>query len=171
MWEANLVLYYVDICFDMGKCEFIVKSSNLKMLVVLSPIFVADTKITFVNNFVAPLDLHLYFLKNEHGIWTCVVSNFHPELEKMSIIWEIWNFHCGLKFYLGLAKPSWNFNSLYRAEFFTSYWNVILMRSLPFNRDEISTRLTSWISTYNQPLTNDISRQSLWYFINIYQTH
>ena len=154
MWEANLVLYYVDICFDLAKCEFIVKNRNLKMLVVLSPIFVADTKITFVYNFVAPLSLDLYFLKIEDGIWTCVVSNFHPGLEKMSIIWKIWNFHRGLKLNLGLAKPSWNFNSLYRAEFFTSNWDVILMRSLLFNRDEISTRLTSWKSTYNQPLRN-----------------
>ena len=45
----------VDSCFDVTKCKFIVKDSSFKMLVVFSPIFVADTKITFVYNFVAPL--------------------------------------------------------------------------------------------------------------------
>ena len=52
-------MYYVDICFDLAKCEVIVKNRNLKMLVVLSPIFVADTKITFVYNFVAPINAHV----------------------------------------------------------------------------------------------------------------
>ena len=46
---------YVDILFDVTKCKFIVKNSSFKMLVMFSPIFVADTKITFVYNFVAPL--------------------------------------------------------------------------------------------------------------------
>ena len=46
---------YVDICFDVTKCTFTVKHSSFKMLVVFSPMFVADTKITFVYNFVAPL--------------------------------------------------------------------------------------------------------------------
>ena len=48
---------YVDIWFDVTKCKFIVKNSSFEMLVVFSPIFVADTKITFVYNFVAPLSL------------------------------------------------------------------------------------------------------------------
>ena len=60
----------------------------------------------------------------------CVVSNFHPGLGKMSIIWKTWNFHPELKFHLGLAKN----------EIFTYNCNVILNRSLLFNRDEISTR-------------------------------
>ena len=46
---------YVDIWFDVTKCKFNVKGSSFEMLVVFSPIFVADTKITFVYNFVAPL--------------------------------------------------------------------------------------------------------------------
>ena len=46
---------YVDIWFDVAKCKFIVKNSSFKTLVVFLPIFVADTKITFVYNFVAPL--------------------------------------------------------------------------------------------------------------------
>ena len=46
---------YVDIWFDVTKYKFIVKNSSFKMLVVFSPISVADTKITFVYNFVAPL--------------------------------------------------------------------------------------------------------------------
>ena len=45
----------VDIWFDVKKCKFIIKNSSFEMLVVLSPIVVADTKITFVYNFVAPL--------------------------------------------------------------------------------------------------------------------
>ena len=47
---------YVDIWFDVTKCKFNVKGSSFEMLVVFSPIFVADTKITFVYNFVAPLN-------------------------------------------------------------------------------------------------------------------
>ena len=51
---------------------------------------------------------HHYYLKISkelaHGL-----SNFHPGLEKMSIIWKIWNFYPGLKFHFGLAIPSWNF--------------------------------------------------------------
>ena len=44
----------VDIWFVVTKCKFIVKNSSFEMLVVFSSIFVADTKITFVYNFVAP---------------------------------------------------------------------------------------------------------------------
>ena len=47
----------VDICLDLTKCKFIVKNSSFKMLVVLSPIFEADTRITFAYNFIAPLNL------------------------------------------------------------------------------------------------------------------
>ena len=83
---------------------------------------------------------HLYFLKCKQGIHVCVVSNFHPGLEKMSIIWKFWNFHPRLKFHLGLAKPSWNFNSVYRDEIFTCNCNVILKRSLLISPDEISTQ-------------------------------
>ena len=49
----------VNIWFDVMKCKFIVKYSNFKMLVVFLPIFVADTKVTFVYNFVAPLNVDL----------------------------------------------------------------------------------------------------------------
>ena len=59
---------YVDIWFDLAKCKFIVKNSTYKMLVVLLPIFVADTKITFVYNFVAPLKDH------------CMLNYFDPKL-------------------------------------------------------------------------------------------
>ena len=83
---------------------------------------------------------HLYFLENKQGIHVCVASHFHAGLEKMSIICKIWNFHPGLKFHIGLAKPSWNFNSVYRVEIFTCNCNNILKRSLLFSRDEISTR-------------------------------
>ena len=46
---------YVDIWFDVTKCKLIMKNSSFKILVVFLPIFVADTKITSVCNFVAPL--------------------------------------------------------------------------------------------------------------------
>ena len=46
---------YVDIWFDMIKSKVTVKNISFKMLVVFLPIFVVDTKITFVYNFVAPL--------------------------------------------------------------------------------------------------------------------
>ena len=47
----------VDIWFDLTKCKFTVKHSSFKMLVVFLLIFVADTKKTFVYNFVAPLNV------------------------------------------------------------------------------------------------------------------
>ena len=46
---------YVDIWFDVTKFKFILKNSSFEMLVVFSPIFAVDTKITFVYNFVTPL--------------------------------------------------------------------------------------------------------------------
>ena len=46
---------YADIWFDVMKCKCIVKNNSFEMLVVFSPVFVADTKITFIYNFVAPL--------------------------------------------------------------------------------------------------------------------
>ena len=53
---------YVDICFDVTKCKFIGKNSSFEMLVVFSSIFVTDTKITFVYNFVAPYRSRFYRL-------------------------------------------------------------------------------------------------------------
>ena len=46
---------YVDILLDLKKCKFNGKNISFKMLVFLSPTSVADTKITFVYNFVALL--------------------------------------------------------------------------------------------------------------------
>ena len=51
---------YVDIWFDGTKCKFINKK-QLNMMVVFSPIFVADTKIIYGYNFVAPLKFALTF--------------------------------------------------------------------------------------------------------------
>ena len=68
---------YVDIWFDVTKCKFIVKNSSFEMLVVFLHIFVADTKITFVYNFVAPLNLEkvereklqkIEYLENEKSL-------------------------------------------------------------------------------------------------------
>ena len=53
---------YVDIWFDLTKCKFTVKNSSSKILVVLSPIFVVDIKITFVYYFVTPLNERLYII-------------------------------------------------------------------------------------------------------------
>ena len=50
---------YVDIWFDVTECKFIMKNSSFKMLVVFSPIFMADTKVNFIYNFVAPLTMSL----------------------------------------------------------------------------------------------------------------
>ena len=50
---------YVDVWFDVMKCKCIVKNNSFEMLVVFSPVFVADTKITFIYNFVAPLRFSL----------------------------------------------------------------------------------------------------------------
>ena len=46
---------YVDIWFDVTKCKSIGKNSSFKVLLMFSPVFVADPKTTFVYNFVAPL--------------------------------------------------------------------------------------------------------------------
>ena len=46
---------FVDIWFYVTKYQLIMQNRSFKMLVVFSSIFVADTKITFVYNFVVPL--------------------------------------------------------------------------------------------------------------------
>ena len=53
----------VDIWFDVTKCKFIAKNSSFELLVVFPSIFVADTKITFFYNFVAPLIYPIYSSK------------------------------------------------------------------------------------------------------------
>ena len=65
---------------------------------------------------------HLVFLKKQQKkkqknkkkkeIRAFSVSNFHPGLEKMSIIWKTWNFHVWLTFHLRLVKTNWNFKSV-----------------------------------------------------------
>ena len=79
---------------------------------------------------------HCYFL-NKQGIQVCVVSNVYPGWEKISIIWKIWNFHPVLKFHLGLAKPSWNFNSVYWIGFCTCnffFYQGFLSQTLTVDR-------------------------------------
>ena len=53
---------YVDIWFDVMKYKCIVKNNSFEMLVVFSPTFMADTKITFVYNFVALLNFLELFI-------------------------------------------------------------------------------------------------------------
>ena len=53
---------YVDIWFEVTECKFITKNSSFEMLVLFSPMFVADTKVPFVYNFVAPLMEYKYMV-------------------------------------------------------------------------------------------------------------
>ena len=53
--REELIFLYEDIWLDARKCKFIMKNSSFKTLVVFSSILVADTKTTFIYNFVAPL--------------------------------------------------------------------------------------------------------------------
>ena len=63
----KFIFLFVDIWFDVTKCKFNVKNSSFEMFVVFSPIFVADTQITFVYNFVAPLNMMYNF-------WASLIS-------------------------------------------------------------------------------------------------
>ena len=69
-WHLRKILeqgyLYVDIWFDVTKYKFIEKNSSFKLLVVFLPIFLADAKITFVYNFVAPL-------KETRNSYFCVI--------------------------------------------------------------------------------------------------
>ena len=49
---------YEDVWFDVKKFTFIVKNSSFKMLVVFSPIFVVDTKITLDSDRVKKLEMY-----------------------------------------------------------------------------------------------------------------
>ena len=49
---------YEDVWFDVKKCTFLVKKSSFKMLVVFSPIFVVDTKITLDSDRVKKLEMY-----------------------------------------------------------------------------------------------------------------
>ena len=55
--KGKFSFLYVDIWFDVMKCKCIVKNNSFEMLVVFSPIFVAETNVAFVYNFVALLTL------------------------------------------------------------------------------------------------------------------
>ena len=61
---------YVDIWFDVTECKFIMKNSSFKMLVVFSPIFVADTKIAFIYNSVAPLMFFVAVILTASDLYT-----------------------------------------------------------------------------------------------------
>ena len=60
------------------------KSSSFKMLVVLSPIFVVDTKITFVYNFVAPLSVVFkLFTAWKVSIFAVILARIQSECGKI----------------------------------------------------------------------------------------
>ena len=46
--ERQIYFVYVDIWFDLANCKFFVKNRSFKILVVLSPIFEAERKITLI---------------------------------------------------------------------------------------------------------------------------
>ena len=64
---------YVDTWFGLTMCKFIVKNGSFKMLIVLLPIFVVDTKITFVYNVVSPLRIHwrLLTILKTSNVYVC----------------------------------------------------------------------------------------------------
>ena len=64
--KGKFSFLYVVIWFDVTECKFIMKNNSFKMLVVFSPIFVADTKVTFVYNFVAPLTTEIFSFNEEN---------------------------------------------------------------------------------------------------------
>ena len=59
-----------------------------------------------------------------------------------------------LKFYLVLAKPSWNFTSVYRVEIFTCNYSVVVKRSWLFSRDGTST----WVENLHTISTLSLSQ-------------
>ena len=85
---------YADIWFDVTKCKLIMKNSSFNVLVVFSPIFVADTKITFVYNFLAPLKIDDFRVSGanwwnihagmQNGLWTCITPWKSVRSQKMS---------------------------------------------------------------------------------------
>ena len=91
---------YVDIWFDVMKCKCIVKNNSFEMFVMFSPIFVADTKITFVYKFVAPLNtniryywslkiLHMLYQRISSSYWAILPSIFMMlSLVSMSLCWN-----------------------------------------------------------------------------------
>ena len=88
---------YIDIWFNVTECKFIMENSSFKMLVVFSFIFVADTKIIFVYNFVAPLS------KTHH---TCRVIYFiKPVMCKKQFILIEFEFSPILKCLVLLESP------------------------------------------------------------------
>ena len=82
--RSKFSFLYVDIWLNVTKCKFIVKNSSFEMLVVFSSIFVADTKITFVCNFVAPLSnlFFNFFIKMKNKKRTVLCFPFSYENEK-----------------------------------------------------------------------------------------
>ena len=62
--KGKFSFLYVDTWFDLKNCKFFWKNISCKMMIVLSPIFVADTKITFSS--------FKRYSENSHP------ENFHP---------------------------------------------------------------------------------------------
>ena len=84
---AKFSFLFVNIWFDLAKCEFIVENSSFKILVLLSPIFVADTKINFLYNFLAPLrelisEKHNTIQEHDNGILNLMEKEDDFEKEK-----------------------------------------------------------------------------------------
>ena len=93
LWEANLV-FYRNILVWCDKVKICCEKKNIKMLVVLSPIFVADTKIMFGCNFVAPLrNLSLGQLlvssnsRKYHWILELLVATYKSQAWRRNCAW------------------------------------------------------------------------------------
>ena len=64
---------YVDIYSDVPKCNLFFEKQQFKMLGVLSPIFMADIKIIYGYNFLAPLIYFQFYFSDE--IWGVEILN------------------------------------------------------------------------------------------------
>ena len=100
---------YADIWFVVTKCKFIRKNSSFNVLVVFSPIFVADTKTNFVYNFVTPLKYWdiitvktvtlckkliflLKVLKTSKKSWHCIFSHTRENSKMFNITSKHFSF-------------------------------------------------------------------------------
>ena len=72
---------YIDILFHVSKCEFILNKKYFKMLIVFSPIFMADAKIKFRIQFRSSFKRTLYIL----SILT-IAPNGHADAKRKILV-------------------------------------------------------------------------------------
>ena len=91
-------LYIIPFRLNISILTFSHTSYNLTWVVISNVCHRLDLKRTCE----VAIFSFFFFFENKQGICACVVPNFHPGLKKMPIIWKIWTFHPGLKFYKGV---------------------------------------------------------------------